>query len=184
MPLLRRADTRRAADRWMKTWMDRWAKVPRTPGAALHLSRFKDPMYFLLKTISWKPNPDQVATHQPLEAPRGFVTDLASIPRIFWSLLRPDGDYTYPAIIHDYMYWTQTRPRAEADEILKFGMQDFKIDTLTLTTIYQAVRKFGGSAWDENARLKGQGEKRILKKFPDNPTITWEEWKKNPDVFA
>lgn len=176
--------TSRTADRWMNTWMERWRRLPQIPGGTLHVSRFKDPMYFLLKPISWKPNPDQAAAHQLVEAPTGFVTDFASIPRVFWSLLRPDGDYTYPAIIHDYMYWDQTRPKAEADTILLFGMQDFKIDRATRTTIYKAVKNFGGAAWDENARLKAQGEKRILKQYPDDPTVTWEEWKKKPGVFV
>ena len=48
--------------------------------------------------------------------PTGFVTDFASIPPIFYSVLRPDGEYAYAAVIHDYLYWTQTRPREDADE--------------------------------------------------------------------
>ncbi|ECG8634089.1 DUF1353 domain-containing protein, partial [Salmonella enterica subsp. salamae] len=39
-----------------------------------------------------------------IEVPAGFVTDLATIPRIFWSLMPPDGKYAKAAIIHDYLY--------------------------------------------------------------------------------
>ena len=38
-------------DRWMRAWMQRWARIPHAPGATLHLSRFKDPTYYLLRPI-------------------------------------------------------------------------------------------------------------------------------------
>ena len=34
----------------------------------------------------------------------GFVTDLASTPQILWSMLPRAAAYSYPAIIHDYLY--------------------------------------------------------------------------------
>jgi hypothetical protein len=166
----------------MEEWMEAWIKDTKLPVGALHVSRFVEPMYFLTKTIGWKPNAGQDGV--PVQVPIGFVSDLASIPRVFWSLLRPDGEYSYPAIIHDYLYWMQDRSRDACDLILKFGMEDFKISPVTVTTIYQAVRVGGGSAWSENAKLKAAGEKRILKIFPDNPLIRWKDWKKRPEVFA
>jgi hypothetical protein len=162
--------------------MDQWMKIERESIGALHVGRFADPIYFLLKPITWKPNPGQEA-FQAVTVPVGFVTDFASIPRMFWSALRPDGKYTYPAIVHDFLYWTQTRPKEEADTIFKFGMEDFDISTVTSTAIYHAVYRFGSNAWKENARLKAKGEKRILKRFPVDSTTTWAEWKKRSDVF-
>jgi hypothetical protein len=167
----------------VEDWMNEWMQGSKAPAGTLHVSRFKDPIYFLTKPIAWVPNPDQTQ-HQRVSVPVGFVTDFASIPRVFWSILRPDGEYTYPAIVHDFMYWTQDRARDEADEIFRFGMQDFRIDPITVTTIYEAVRLGGGPAWNGNTTLKAQGERRILKKFPDDPTITWEVWKNQPDVFV
>jgi len=173
------------SERTVEQWMDEWMHAAQAPGGTLHMSRFKDPIYFITKAgVGWKPNADQKGKFQPVEVPTGFVTDFASIPRAFWSFLRPDGEYTYPAIIHDWMYWTQERPREEADEIFRYGMQDFGIEPATIQTIYRAVRIAGGTAWSSNAKLKGQGEKRILKLYPDNPTITWAQWKKTPGVFG
>jgi Protein of unknown function (DUF1353) len=80
------------ADRWMETWIEQWRRRPKAPGGTLHLSRFKDPMYFLTKPISWKPNEGQGLA--AVEVATGFVTDFASVPRVFWSLLRPDGEYS------------------------------------------------------------------------------------------
>jgi hypothetical protein len=121
--------------------------------------------------------------YRPVTVPSGFVTDFASIPRAFWSALRPDGDYAYAAIIHDYLYWTQPVTRETADEILRFAMQDLFVESTTVTVIHRAVRLGGGRAWDDNARLKGMGEKRVLKRLPETPTVRWTDWKKMPDVF-
>lgn len=167
-----------------REWMDTWMMVPKAPGGRLELGRFADPMYFLGLPISWKPNPDQVGKFAAVTVPTGFVTDLASIPQPFWSLLRPDGRYAYAAIVHDYLYWTQERPREEADQILKFAMQDFSINVATIAAIYEAVHLAGSSAWRKNAELKARGEKRILKQWPEDPRVTWAQWKERPDVFA
>ncbi|MBR0820320.1 DUF1353 domain-containing protein [Bradyrhizobium liaoningense] len=168
----------------MAEWMDAWTGVrARDPVGGLYVYRFKEPMWALLKPIAWYPEAGTSSIAR-VDVPTGFVTDFASIPRAFYSLLRPDGDYTYPAILHDYLYWTQNRPREECDEVIRLSMIDFKIDKVTVTAIYQAVRRFGQSAWDGNAALKAAGEKRILAKWPEDPRITWAEWKKNPAVFA
>jgi hypothetical protein len=168
-----------AVDAWMKTWMSE----SRQAAGALHLSRFADPTYFLLKPITWKPNPGQ-ESYAPVTVPVGFVTDFTSIPRVFWSALRPDGLYTYPAIVHDYLYWEQTVPREAADLIFKFGMEDFRIATPTIAAVYNAVKTFGGLAWQSNAKLKAAGEKRLLTKFPEDPTLTWKQWKANSMNFS
>ncbi len=167
-------------DEWMAQWMGNF----REPGGTLHLSRFRDPMYFLTQPITWSPNTDQVGKFPPVKVPTGFVTDFASIPQIFWSILRPDGDYTYPAILHDYLYWRQNLSRDDADEIFKFAMEDFDIDKSKIILIYEAVRKFGQSAWDSNARAKAHGEKRVLIKYPTDPRVRWIDWKSKPGVFG
>jgi hypothetical protein len=168
-----------AVDAWMKTWMSQSKQAT----GVLHLSRFADPTYFLLKPITWKPNPGQ-ESYPSVTVPVGFVTDFASIPRAFWSALRPDGLYTYPAIVHDYLYWEQSVSREAADTIFKLGMEDFRIASATTASVYNAVRTFGGSAWQSNAKLKAAGERRLLTKFPEDPTLTWKQWKANPMNFS
>ena len=165
-------------DKWIKRWMQSLQSVNKP----LHLGRFADRTYFLLKEVGWEPNKGQEAL-RAVKVPPGFVTDFASIPRVFWSVLPPDGDYTYPAIIHDYLYWEQPVSRSEADTILKYAMEDFKVSTPTIATIYSGVRAGGGIAWDNNAALKKSGEKRTLKKWPSDPTVRWDEWRKRKDVF-
>ncbi|MGV7219654.1 DUF1353 domain-containing protein [Bradyrhizobium sp. UFLA05-112] len=165
--------------------MTAWMSDPaRTSDSPLHLGRFNEPIYYLLDPISWEPSARQGGGLKAVTVPKGFVSDLASVPRIFWSALRPDGTYAYAAIIHDYLYWTQTIPRENADAILKSSMEDFQVDGLTVTAIYNAVRVGGASAWSDNAKAKAAGEKRVLAEFPPMGRTKWVDWKKNPRNFA
>lgn len=98
-----------------------------------------------------------------ITVPKGFVTDLASIPRWGWIILPPDGPWVKAAIIHDYLYatggtgeWKKhpssiTRPlpytRAEADEILREAMENRGVGPIRRTIIYLAVRIGGGRGW-------------------------------------
>jgi hypothetical protein len=78
-----------------------------------------------------------------IDVPDGFVTDFASIPRAFWSLLPPAGEYAPAAIIHDWLCRVQTRTKKEADQIFEEAMQVLGVPWMTRKTMYFAVRWFG-----------------------------------------
>ena len=118
-----------------------------------------------------------------IKVPLHFVTDLASIPALFFSILPPDGPYTFAAIVHDWLYWHQAGTRDDADSTLRDGMVAFGVTSWKVDAIYTAVHKFGQVAWDSNAKLKAQGEGRLLAVLPDNPLVTWEQWKAVPTHF-
>jgi hypothetical protein len=81
-----------------------------------------------------------------ITVPKGFITDGASIPRIFWSLLGPFGPYFQAAIVHDYLYSdrNQSITRDTADHIFKEAMFNSGLDWPRREAIYHAVRIFGG----------------------------------------
>ena len=167
---------------------------PRTPESnpaggltgTLLMGRFADPVYYLLQPFSWGPKlgSEAVGKYEPVRVPAGFVFSFDSIPQAFWSLMRPDGAFAQAAVVHDYLYWSQARPRSEADEVFRLAMQDLAIDPKTVAVLSAAVRMGGQAAWDANAKLKASGERRVLKEFPVDPKATWTEWKKRPEVFA
>lgn len=167
-----------------KAWMDKWIDGAKPVAGGLFLFRFKDPIWSLVKPIKWSPSKADSGKYKPVQVPVGFVTDLASIPPVFFSLLRPDGLYTYPAIVHDYLYWMQCRSKDAADEIFRLAMAEFDVPKWKLELIFAGVSKFGQSAWDKNAALKAGGEQRVLKKFPDDPLTLWDRWKAQPGVFV
>lgn len=81
--------------------------------------------------------------HSMIIVPIGFVTDLASIPRLFWNILPPDGEYAKATIIHDYLYTTKMFERKICDEILYEAMTALDVSTWKKKIIYGAVRLFG-----------------------------------------
>lgn len=99
---------------------------------------------------------------ETITVPIGATTDLASIPRLAWAVLPPDGPWTKAAVVHDYLYRTKgtcvlglvrtrTRPlpytRAEADKILDEAMAVVGVGPVRRSIIYAAVRFGGGVGW-------------------------------------
>lgn len=76
-----------------------------------------------------------------------FHTDFASIPRIFWSILPPDGQYTQAAVMHDYLYQNALRDRAYCDLLFLRGMVVLGIPKWKRQIMYLFVRLFGSSAY-------------------------------------
>jgi hypothetical protein len=139
--------------------------------------------YYTKEPLEWRANADVQVTPAQVTVPTGFVTDLASIPPLFWSTLPPAARYSYPAIIHDYLYWFQPCTRAEADAVLEAAMGDMLVSAAKIAIIYDAVRVAGSGAWDSNAKLRQEGQRRVLKKFPSEMLTTWDDWKNRSDVF-
>lgn len=98
-----------------------------------------------------------------ITVPAGFVTDLASIPRLLTSALPPDGPWTKAAVIHDALYfcrgglelWHGKRiidratpyTRAEADDILREAMADRGVGVVARNIIWSGVRAGGASGF-------------------------------------
>jgi len=43
--------------------------------------------------------------------PAGFVTDLASVPRLLWAIVPRDGLYNGAAVVHDFLYQHRGNPQ-------------------------------------------------------------------------
>lgn len=88
---------------------------------------------------------------------RGSETDLASIPRLAWSVLPPDGAWVLPAAFHDALYrlsgdvarlnHPDAFTRKEADRLLLEGMKAVGVSKLKRAAIYRAVRVGGSGSW-------------------------------------
>ncbi len=92
----------------------------------------------------------------------GFQTDFATVPRLFWDVLPKWGRYGNATVIHDWLYWTQTRPRREADAILLEAMGVLGVMPLVKYPMYWAVRLFGCLAWYRNEADRADGFDRVL----------------------
>lgn len=99
---------------------------------------------------------------QEVVVPPGFVTDFASIPQALQSIIKANGNYIMPAVVHDYLYWNQSCTRKQADQIFLLAMIENKVGALHQRAIHGAVAVAGGFAWDDNARERASGLLRIL----------------------
>ncbi len=75
--------------------------------------------------------------------PKGFTTDFASVPQIFWGLLPAHCTAAMPSVIHDYTCQFAILPRPKCDavflELLKIsGMKKWQYRLM-----YAYVRAFG-----------------------------------------
>lgn len=99
---------------------------------------------------------------QEIVVPAGFVTDFASIPQALQSIIRANGNYILPAVVHDYLYWDQSCTRKQADQIFLLAMIENKVGALHQKAIHGAVAVAGGFAWDDNTSERANGLLRIL----------------------
>ena len=115
-----------------------------------------------------------------LTVPVGFVTDFASIPQVFHSLLRQNGLYLLPAVVHDYLYWKQACTRDQADQILHLGMIENKVPDLQRVAIYAAVRAAGAFAWKANAADRVAKLVRVIPEDRMNigPNRLWPDYQR------
>lgn len=84
--------------------------------------------------------------------PPGFITDLASIPRIFQGLVPVNGHHRRPAVLHDYLYVVQDRSRLDADRLFLQAMAAIGTRWTQRQIMYRAVRLGGGAAWRRGSR--------------------------------
>lgn len=75
--------------------------------------------------------------------PKGFISDLATIPFFLWPFLPPYGRYTEGAVVHDYIYLRVDFSRKECDDIFLEVMRRCRTSEFTAQVIYRTVRAVG-----------------------------------------
>lgn len=87
-------------------------------------------------------------SNEVIKVPKGFVTDGASIPKIFWSIIGgPWGKYGYAAVVHDYLYHIKIYTRKKSDKIFLEAMGVLGVSKWKRITMYWAVRLFAWHPW-------------------------------------
>lgn len=111
-------------------------------------------------------------------APKGFVTDLASIPKVLTPILPRDGSYTKAAIIHDIIYQSLKEyttidmsehrydpvhllnvhhTRYLADRIFLLGMECLGTNAIVRKMMFQGVRVGGFASYGVNKMEENYG---------------------------
>ena len=96
-----------------------------------------------------------------LYVPARFVTDHASVPRLFWNIFPPvDPRWSRAAVVHDYGYRFGAYPieggnflrfgtRAGVDNLFLAAMEADGAGWLARHTLYRAVRMGGWATWNK-----------------------------------
>lgn len=77
--------------------------------------------------------------------PKGFKTDFATIPRIFWSVIAPIGKWALPSVLHNYLYdcgYKYGISRKQADKIFYDAMIKSHVARITANVMWFCVRVF------------------------------------------
>lgn len=108
-------------------------------------------------------------TQQWITVPAGYLTDGASVPRIFWSMIPPWGAYGQAAVVHDLLceYLSivdHGRPklitRRRCDEIFSEAMAVLGVPSSTLLLIAEGVALYRNVSGASKPSTKP--EKRLL----------------------
>ncbi len=86
--------------------------------------------------------------------PINFITDGASIPKLFWSIIGSPftGLYKKPSLIHDELYSSQKFKRKYADRVFYDGMKDKGVSFWKRKVMYFAVRSCGWKPWNRHKK--------------------------------
>ena len=140
------------------------------------ISRFLLPLYLAyIDGVDWRVlhafTYGSVTLARVIEVPANFITNFASIPRVFWSVYPPTGIYGKAALVHDYLYRTAYyATRAQADSVFLEAMEDLGVGWWTRQLLYRGVRiggrrSYGGYAAVRNVSLH---EVDLFTRGPDN----------------
>lgn len=122
----------------------------------LYWSHIKWKQYRLLKPVHVK-----LSNGDKITIPEGFEWDLSSTPRIFWSMLPPDGDFEIASLIHDWAYQENYGTRRFADKEMYLwskasnGTHKISLKNIDNKIRYIAVRLFGGLVWKHKNKNNG-----------------------------
>jgi hypothetical protein len=85
-------------------------------------------------------------------APKGYETDGASIPRVFWTFVGGpfEGAYREAAVIHDWYCDSKSEPWRDVHRIFYYAARAAGVPEATSKTLYMAVR-VGGPKWGDNS---------------------------------
>jgi hypothetical protein len=84
--------------------------------------------------------------------PAGFVTDLASVPRIPLAFFLAGGTAEEPAVVHDFIYSRAPVPRDMADKVFLEAALVSGVPAWRANLMYAGIRLGGWMAWNDHRR--------------------------------
>lgn len=114
-----------------------------TKEVRLDMFRSEPALYRLLAPVVYQSD----VADDTFVVPKGFVTDLASVPRVPIAYWLAGGTSNEASIVHDYLYSSHKTTRAVADAVLREASAVTGVPTWRRWIIWAGVRLGGGSHW-------------------------------------
>ena len=94
---------------------------------------------------------------------KGFDFDGASIPKLLWSIYGSplNGNYVVASLIHDGLYASQKVSKRISDKIFLDIMKQSNVGYVKRTSMYLAVKLFGGKDWKKSNEYKDEYAKFV-----------------------
>lgn len=111
-------------------------------------------------------------TETYVHIPKGYITDMASVPRLMYTLFEPWGDYAKACVVHDYlceygevMTFLGRTPvtRKNADHIFLEAMTVLNVPKWKRNMLYAAVRSYSMTLGRKHKPKKYQLKQRLEK---------------------
>lgn len=118
----------------------------------LDLRALEDDEWLVLSELHYRLSPE-LAQKGPagcgkvLTVPRGFVTDLASVPDVMRSFISGTRETRKPAVLHDYLYGRRIGTRAWADAVFLEAMKSTRTGFAKRWACWLGVRVGGWVIW-------------------------------------
>lgn len=114
---------------------------------------------------------------EPVVVPKGFVTDMASVPSVLESIVPRWGPHGPAAVVHDFLYWEQRCTQRQADALMLRAMRQMGTGTDVISAVANALDYGGPSAWQSNSELRVDGFVRVIPEehFPGGGLTSWRE---------
>lgn len=85
--------------------------------------------------------------YKDIVIPKGYITDGASVPRIFWSIFPPNkAEYLSAAIVHDYLTDIVIEKKSitfrSADNTFRDMLIDLNVSKIEVKVLYWSVRLY------------------------------------------
>jgi hypothetical protein len=85
--------------------------------------------------------------YRDIVIPKGYITDGASVPRIFWSIFPPNkAEYLSAAIVHDYLTDIVIEKKSitfrSVDNTFRDMLIDLNVNKIEVKVLYWSVRLY------------------------------------------
>jgi len=120
----------------------------------LNLTALTPDLWAVASPLVWEDEAGRIVV------PKGFVTDLASIPHVIdWiPILDRTGLSRRPAALHDWCYaGRRQQGKDAADNLLRKALMAEGMSAAGASVYYYGVHWFGGPSWASDARKSSNG---------------------------